>query len=293
MPTDDPARPGVAALLAELEVRRRARIALAVAVAFALAVFLAFAYLPGTEESLLYWASLAAVLAFAVFALVATILVGAAAHRRALAGSRLDPGRPSPTTLAVAVGLLGWVAVPVVASVALAEPNPADRLAVALATAGFVVLVVGGLGLKVVGALSLTHAWRPATAAAGVVAYTALVAAPAVACPSEGPCLGTPDQLVAATVGLDPGAVGVAYALVVLGGGVVVGAAQGLRGAAPPHGFLAGVVACLSTLPIVAAATGDPATVRTTALYLPLVLGTAGAVGGAVVVAVRSWREPS
>lgn len=284
MPGDTPDRPGVAALVAELEVRRHARTAIGAGVAFALLVFVLFAYLPGTEESLLYWASLAFVLAFAVAGLVASLLVANAAYRRTLDVGDVDPVR-SPTTLAVLVGTVGWVGVPLAATLAVDRPTPGFRLGVALLTAGFVVLVVGGIGLKLVGALSVTHRWRPTAAAVGAVVYTLLIAAPAVACPSGGPCLDTPDRLVAATVGLDPGAVAPAYAAVAVGGGLLVGVGLALRDAAPPHGFFAGVVAAGSSLPIVAAATGDPAVVRTTALYLPIVLGTAGACGGALVIA--------
>lgn len=288
MPADTPDRPGVAALVAELDVRRRVRVALVAGAGVALAVFLLFAYLPGTDESLLYWASLAFVLASAVAGLVASVLVAAAAYRRTVAVAGLEPGRRSPTTLAVLVGLAGWVLVPVAAAIAVDRPSAGVRLGVALLTSGFVALVSGGLGVKLAGALSVTHRWRPPAAVAGAVAYTALVAGPAVGCPAGGPCLGTPDELVATAVGLDPGATAPAYALVALGGGLLVGVALALRDAAPPHGFFAGAVAAIATLPVVAAATGDPAAVRTTALYLPLVLGAAGACGSALVLAARS-----
>lgn len=289
MPGDTPDRPGVAALVAELDVRRHVRVALAVGVAFAILVFVLFAYLPGTDESLLYWASLTFVLAFAVFGLVASVLVGSAVYRRTLAVAGIEPGRRSPSTLAVLVGLLGWVIVPVAATLAVDQPTEGFRLGVALLTSGFVALVVGGLGLKFVGALSVTHRWRPPEAVAGAVVYTVLVAAPAVACPSGGPCLGTPNELVASGAALDPGAVAPAYVIVTLGGGLLVGVGLALRDAAPPHGFFAGAVAAISALPVVAAATGDPAVVRTTALYLPVLLGTVGACGGALVIAARSW----
>jgi hypothetical protein len=257
---DTPDRPGVAALAEELEVRRHARSGLLAGAAIAAAVFVIFAYLPGTDESLLYWGALSFVLATAVAGLVTAVLVG----------------------------LLGWALVPVVATLAVERPSGGFRLLVALVTGGFVALAVGGLGLRVAVALSLSHEWRPREAAAGAVVYTALVAAPAVGCPSGGACLGTPDGLVAAVVGLDPAAVSTVYAAVVLAGGFLVGAALGVRGAAPPHGVVAGVVAAIATLPLVAAASGDPAVVRSTALYLPVLLGTVGGVGGAVVVGIRS-----
>lgn len=288
MPGDSPDRPGVVALVTELEVHRHVRVALAAGVTFAVLVFVLFAYLPGTDESLLYWASLAFVLAFAVFGLVASVLVGNAAYRRTLAVAGIDPGRRSPSTLAVLLGVAGWVLVPVGATLAVDRPGEGFRLGVALLTSGFVVLVVGGLGLKLVGALSVTHEWRPREAVAGAVAYTVLVAAPAVACPSGGPCLGTPDELVEAAVSLDPGSTGAAYAIATLGGGLLVGVALALRDAAPPHGFFAGTVAAVGALPVVAAATGDPVVVRTTALYLPVILGTVGACGGALVLAAGS-----
>ena len=285
MSTERPDRPGVAALVEELEVRRHVRNGIAVGAAVAAAVFLLFAYLPGTEESLLYWAALSFVLASAVSGLVTTVLVARAAYRRTLSVNGIDPGRRSPTTLAAVFGLLGWVSVSVVAALALERPPAGLRLLVALVTAGFVAVVVGALGLKLVVALSLSHEWRSPEAAAGAAAYTALVAGPAVGCPSGRFCLGTPGGLAGAVVGLDPAAVPAAYAVVALGGGVLVGALLARRGAAPPHGFLAGIVATVSSLPVVAAASGDPAAVRTAALYLPILLGGTCAAGGAVVVA--------
>ena len=293
MSADRPDRPGVAALVAELEVRRHVRNAAIAGVAFALAVFLLFAYLPGTDESLLYWGGLTFVLAFAVAGLVATVLLSYAAYRRTLAVNGVDPGRRSPTTLAVVFGLLGWVLVPVAVTLAFDRVGPGFELAVATVTGGFVVLVVGGLGLRLVTALSLSHEWRPLDGAVAAVAYTALVVAPAVGCPSGGPCLGTPERLVAATVGLDLGAVAPAYAALALGGGLLLGVGLGIRGAAPPHGFFAGVVAAVAALPVVAAATDDPAVVRTTALYLPVVLGAVPALGGGVVYAARDRTERS
>lgn len=282
---DRPDRPGVAALVDELDVRRHARTALAVGVVFAAVVFLLFAYLPGTDESLVFWAGLSFVLAFSVFGLVATVLVGIAAYRRALEVRGHEPGRRAPSTLAIVFGLLGWVLVPVAATLAFERPSEGLRLAIALVTSGFITLTVGGVGLRLVGALTLEHVWRPPDAIVGAVVYTAAVAAPALGCPSGGVCLGTPDLLVAATVGLQASAVTPAYAAVALGGGAIVGLALGFRHASPPHGFFAGTVAALSVLPIVAAASGDPSVVRTTALYLPLVLGTVAALGNAAGIA--------
>lgn len=293
MSADSPDRPGVAALIAELDVRRHVRTAVIAGAAFALLVFVLFAYLPGTDESLLYWAALTFVLGAAVSGLVATVLLARAAYRRTLAVNGIDPGRRSPTTLAVVFGLLGWILVPVATTLAFDPVGPQLELVVGLLTGGFVVLVVGGLGVRLVAALSLSHEWRPLAAAVGAVAYTTLVAAPAIGCPSGGFCLGTPERLVAATVGLDPGAVSAAYATVALGGGFLVGVALGLRAAAPPHGFFAGCVASVSVLPIVAAATTDPEALRATALYLPVVLGGLAALGGGIVYAFRDPDEHS
>lgn len=284
---DVPDRPGVAVLLAELEVRRHVRTALAVGVGFALVVFVLFAYLPGTDESLVFWAGLTFVLASSVAGLVGTILVARAAYRRTLDVNGIEPGRRSSTTLAFLFGLAGWVLVPVSVTLVFDRPNEGLRLAVALVTSGFVVLVVGSLGLKLVGALSLTHTWRPRETSVAGVFLTAVVALPAVGCPTGGLCLGTPDQLVAATFGFDASAVSPAYGLLTLGGALVLGAALGGRGATPPNGFLPGVVAVLSTLPIVAAASGDPSVVRSTAFSLPMVLGGVGAVGCALALVVR------
>ena len=233
--------------------RRHVRNGVAVGVVVAAAVFLLFAYLPGTEESLLYWAGLSFVLASTVSGLVTAVLVARAAYRRTLVVNGIDPGRRSPTTLAVVFGLLGWVTVSVTAALALERPSAGLRLLVELVTSGFVAVVVGALGLKLVVALSLSHEWRPPEAAAGAAAYTALVAGPAVGCPSGQFCLGTPDGLAGAVVGLDPAAVPAAYAAVTLGGGALVGALLAHRGAAPPHGFLAGVVAAVGGAVVVAA----------------------------------------
>lgn len=284
---DRPDRPGVTALIAELNVRRHARVAVGVGIGFALLVFVLFAYLPGTDESILYWASLTFVLAFAASVLVAAVLVGQAAYRRTRELNDTEPGTRSATTLAILFGALGWLLVPVIAAVALGRLSPEQQLSVALLSAGFAAVVVGGLGLKLVGALSLSHEWRPQSALVGAIVYTALVAAPAVAPTAR---LGTPNELVTAVVGLDPTAVAPTYAAVTLGGGFLLGAALALRSAAPPHGFFAGVVAAVSVLPIVAATTATPEVVRTTGLYLPVLLGTVSAAGGGVVIAARSVR---
>lgn len=277
----------MAALIEELEVRRHARHGLATGVAVALLVFLLFAYLPGTEETLWYWAALSFVLASAVAGLVTTVLVARAAVRRTRSVHDIERQR-SPATLSVLVGLVGWLAVPVAAAVLLDRPGAGVRLVVALATGSFVGLAVGGLAVRLAEALSITHAWRPRAAAAGAVAYTAVLAAPAAGCPAGGSCLDTPDRLVAAVVGLDPGAVAPSYVAVVATGGLAVGAAIGLRGATPANAVASGGVAAVATLPIAAATAGDPDTVRTTALYLPVLAGGLAGIGAAAVLAARS-----
>lgn len=285
MSADRPDRPGVAALAEELAVRRRVRFAITVGAAVALTVFVLFAYLPGTDESLLYWAALTFVLGAAVAGLLATLSVGYAAYRRTLDVNDLEPGRPAPTTLAVVLGALGGVFVPVTATLAFDRMTAGFELLLATVTGGFVVLVVGGLGVRLVGALSLDHEWRPRYAAAGGTVYTALVVIPAVGCAARGPCLGTPDALVAAL--LEPSLAPVApeYALASVGGGVLLGAAFGLRRVSPAHGFFAGCVATVGSLPVVAATAGDPETVRLAALYLPAILGIVAALGSAAVLA--------
>lgn len=288
MSADTPDRPGVAALVEELEVRRHARSGLVTGAVVAAVVFLVFAYLPGTEESIVYWAALAVVLATGVAGLVTTVLVARAAYRRTRSVQDVAGSGRSPATLAVVVGVLGWVLVPVATALLLEAATPGVRLVVALATGGFVALAVGGLGLRLVVALSLTHEWRPGAGLAGAVAYTAVVAVPAVGCPSAMGCLGTPDSLVVAVLGFAPGAVATAYLAVVVVGGLLVGGGLGLYGAAPSHGFAAGVVAAIAALPVVAAASGDPGVVGTTALYLPVLLGAVGAVGGAAALVARS-----
>lgn len=293
VPADSPDRPGVAALVSELEIQRHVRTALVTGIAFSLLVFVLFAYIPGTDESLLYWAALTFVLGFAVFGLVATVLVARAAYRRTLDVTGIDPGPRSPTTLAIVFGLLGWILLPVTATLAFDRLTPDLRLVVALLTGGFVVLVVGGLGLKLVAALSLRHEWQPVAAIVSAVLYTGLVAVPAVGCPADGFCLGTPDELAVAILSFDTTLVAPAYAVTALLGGAIVGFGVGLRGAGPAHGFFGGVVATASTLPVVAAATGDPEIVRTTALYLPVILGAAGTFGGAVALVVDDFGGKS
>jgi len=277
----------VAALVAELEVRRHARTGLAVGVVVAVAVFGLFAYLPGTEESLLFWAALAFVLASAVAGLVTTVLVARAAVRRTWAVHDVEPRR-SPATVAVLVGLLGWVAVPVVSTLVIERPGAGVELLFALATGGFVSLVTGGLTVRAAAAFSVTHTWRPRATAVAAVAETGLLAAPAVGCPSGGPCLDTPDRLVAAVVALDPAAVAVSYAMVVAVGGLAVGVRLGVRGITPSNAVAAGVVAAIATLPLAAAASGDPAAVRTTALYLPVLTGGLSGIGAAAALAAGS-----
>ena len=203
----------MAALLEALAVGHHARDP-ATGVAVATLFFGLSAYLPGIEESLVYWAGLSVVLAAGVAGLVTTVLVARAVIRR---------------TRAVA--------------------------------------------------LSVSHAWRPRATAAGAVADTAVLAAPAVGCPSGGPCLDTPNRLVAGLAGVDAGAVVPTHAGVVVAGGFVVGATLGNRGVQPANAVAAGAVAAIASLPLAAAAAGDAGTVRTTARYLPVLAGAVSGTG--------------
>ncbi len=285
MSRDRPERPGVAALLVELNVRRHVRVSLAIGIAVGVGIFLLFAYLPGAEYPLSYWLALTFVLSFAVFALVASVLVARTAYRT-VRDPTADRSR-SPATLAIVLGVAGWALVPLFATIAFGPLSAAERLGVALVVAGSLSAIVSGIGWRLVTSLSLSYAPNRRLAAVGALAYTLLVVGPGVGCLSGGTCFGTPDGLTAAIVGLDPAAVPTAYAVVVLGGGAAVGGALVAAGGAPPHGFLGGIVAAIVSLPIVAAITATPELVRAAGVYLPAVLGTAGAAGGAVVILIR------
>ena len=287
MASDRPERPGVAAVVTELNVERHARIALPIAVAFSALVFLFFAYLPGTDEPLSYWLGLTVVLAFSVFVLLVVALSLRTAYRRVTEETDEAGGR-SPTTIALLVGILGWIAVPLVAGLSPAAASPEQHLPVAVLGASFAALAVGALGTKIVVATSVDHDWRPWPAAVGAVVYTVLVAIPSIGGPV--PRLGTPDGLVATIAG-GTAAADPVYLATVGGGGLLVGAWLSLQDAPPSHGFVAGTVAAISVLPIVAAATGDPTAVRTSGFYLPVILGTVGAVGGAIVAVGRRVRD--
>jgi hypothetical protein len=278
----------VAALLEDLRVRRHVRRGLATGVAVAALVFVAFAYLPGTEESLLYWAGLSVVLATGVAGLVTTLLVARAAVRRTRAVHDLERDRRSPATRAVLVGLGGWLVVAVAATLLLDRPDAGLRLVVATVAGGFLALATGGLAVRVAVALSVTHAWRPRAVAAAAVADTAVLAAPAVGCPSGGPCLDTPDRLAGAVAGLDPTGVAAGYVAVVVVGSLAVGAVLGWRTVSPPNAVAAGGVAAVATLPLAAAATGDPGAVRATALYLPVLAGLFAGIGATAALAASS-----
>jgi hypothetical protein len=278
----------VAALLEDLRVRRHVRRGLATGVAVAALVFVGFAYLPGTEESLLYWAGLSVVLATGVAGLVTTLLVARAAVRRTRAVHDLERDRRSPATRAVLVGLGGWLVVAVAATLPLDRPDAGLRLVVATVAGGFLALATGGLAVRVAVALSVTHAWRPRAVAAAAVADTAVLAAPAVGCPSGGPCLDTPDRLAGAVAGLDPTGVAAGYVAVVVVGSLAVGAVLGWRAVSPPNAVAAGGVAAVATLPLAAAATGDPGAVRATALYLPVLAGLFAGIGATAALAASS-----
>ena len=88
--------------------------------------------------------------------------------------------------------------------------------------------------------------------------------------------------------GVDAGAVAPAYAAVVVAGALVVSATLGNRGAPPPNAVAAGAVAAIASLPLAAAAAGDADTVRTTARYLPVLVGTVSGTGAVVALAVGS-----
>jgi hypothetical protein len=285
---DPPDRPGVAALLETLEVRRRARTGLATGIVGAALVFVLFAYLPGTDESLVYWAALSVVLASALAGLVTTALVARAAIRRTRRINGISPGRRSPATYAFAFGLVGWIVVSIASTILLDRPTAGLRLGVAILGGGFVALATGGFVVRLAVALSATHEWRPRAVGAAAVADTAVLAAPSVGCPSGGQCLDTPPRLIGAVVGLDPTGVSTAYVVVVVIGGLTVGAAIGWRDVSPPNAVAAGGVAAVGTLPLAAAATSDPAAVRTTALYLPVLTGTLSWVGATAALAAGS-----
>ncbi len=281
---DDPESVEMTPIATDLNVRRHLRRAVATGITVAFAVFVVFAYLPGTDESLLYWGGLAVVLAFAISGLVATVLILHAVYRQTQRATALDRDRrPSPPMLAVVSGLVGWIAIPVLATIVVEQPTTAVRLGVALLTGEAIILVVGGLGIRFTEALTLDHTWRPRAALLAAITYTVILAAPAVGCGSNGLCLGTPDRLVAAVLGVNSGLAPLAYLVISLGVGIGIGSGLAVRDVSPSHGFFAGSIAAASTLPLVAATSTDPGVVRTTALYLPLLLGTISAVAGAVV----------
>jgi len=289
---DTPDRPGIAALLDELEVRRHACRGVATGFGVAAVVFLVFAYLPGTEESLWYWAGLSVVLATGLAALVTTVLVARAALQRTRAVHDVERDRRPPATRAFLVGVGGWLVVSVAATLILDRPDAGIRLVVAALAGGFLALATGGLAVRVAVALSISHDWRPRAVAAAAVVHTAVLAAPAVGCPSGGPCLDTPNRLVAAVTGLDPSGLAAGYLAVVVVGGLAVGAALGWRGLSPPNAVAAGGIAAVAMLPLAAAAAGDPGVIRTTAVYLPVLAGTVSGIGAAAALAASSPEGP-
>jgi uncharacterized membrane protein YidH (DUF202 family) len=276
--------------------RRPASRGLAAGVALATLVFCLSAYLPGTEESLVSWAGLSVVLAAGVAGLVTAVLVARAVLRRTRAVHDIERGRRSLATLAVLLGVAGWLVVAVAAPLVVDRPDAGLRLAVALVSGGFVALAVGGLAVRVAVALSVSHAWRPRATAAGAVADTAVLAAPAVGCPSGGPCLDTPNGLVAAVAGVDAGAVAPTYAAVVVAGGLVVGATLGNaarhRQTRSPPGPWRPTRHSRSRRP----PPGSRAPSgrwrgrqrRTTARYLPVLVGTVSGTGAVAVHAAGS-----
>lgn len=280
---------GVAALVAELDVRRHLRVALVTAVGFSLAVFVLFAYLPGTAYPLPYWGALSFVLAFAVFVLVATALVARAAYRRTLAETGGERRR-SPYAAAVVVGAVGWVGVEVALATGTVPPRPVAVLVAALVSTSFLAAALAAVGLWVVVSLSLSHRWRPAPGALGAGIYTTVVVGPAAPCAVGSACPGSPVGLALLVATGDPGVVPAGYATAVIVAGLAIGGSLVTLDAAPPHGFLAGAVAGLAALPVVAASAGDPGLLRTGGPTLPLALGVVGAVGGAATVSLRQWH---
>jgi len=85
-------RPGVANVVAALNVRRQARRGFGVGVGFALVVFVLFVYLPGSNRPELFYVALAFVLAVSLGLLATAAFVAVAAYR--LAGE-LDPIDPA------------------------------------------------------------------------------------------------------------------------------------------------------------------------------------------------------
>lgn len=278
MSRDRPDRPGVAAFAAELDVDRNARTALAVAIGFSALVFLRYAYLPGTDEPVVYWLGLSFVLAFAVFVLVLVGLVARTAYRQTREDLPTDGGGLSPPTIAFVVGLVGWIAAPIL--IAIGTGTESTSLAghnfVLLVQGCFGAILVGSVGVHVAAALSIHHRWYPGDAAIASIAYSAVVFTPSVGGPI--PRLGTPHELLAPLLGtgiaIDP-----LYAVSVLGGGFAIGAILSFRGIPASHSIVAGTVAAVAVLPIVAATAADPNVVRTSSIYLPIVLGSVGILG--------------
>ena len=99
-----PDRPGVAALLETLAVRRHVRRGLASGVGVATLVFGLSVYLPGTEESLVYWAGQSIVLAAGVASLVTAVLAARAVLRWTRTVHGIERGRRSPASRAVRSG---------------------------------------------------------------------------------------------------------------------------------------------------------------------------------------------
>lgn len=292
VPRDRPERPGVAAIVAELDVRRHALTALAVALIISAVVFLRYVYLPGTEEPVAFWFGLSFVLAFGVFVLVLVGLVARTAYRRTRSADDSAGSGFSPTSIALLVALAGWIGIPVFLTiVSAADPTTLDELPILhLVWASSGTLVVGSVGIRLVSVFSVDHRWHLGDATLASITYSAVVFVPSVGDPL--PRLGTPDSLVASpfhvAVGVDP-----LYAITVLGGGVVIGAILALGGVPASHAVVAGTVATVSTLPIVAATTTDSSTVRTTSLFLPVVLGSAGLLGAIVSNVIPTFQPES
>lgn len=83
MADDPPDRPGTAAFLAALRVRRNATLGFALGTLFAVAVFVFFVALPGSRRSPLLYVALAFVLAVGVGLLLTTVFTLGSAYRLA------------------------------------------------------------------------------------------------------------------------------------------------------------------------------------------------------------------
>lgn len=230
----------------------------------------------------MYWLGLTFVLAFAVFVLVLVGLVARTAYRRTREDHPTDGGGLSPPTIGFVVGLMGWIAVPVFLAIGTGTESTSlvGHHVVLLVQGFFGAILVGSVGVHVAAAVSIHHRWYPGEAAIASIAYSAVLFIPSIGGPI--PRLGTPHELLAPLLGagiaIDP-----LYAVSVLGGGFAIGAILSFRGIPASHSVVAGTVAAVAVLPIVAATSGESNIVRMSSIYLPIVLGSVGVFGAGVV----------